>query len=201
MGKSGGRGGVLSQPAWLSGICPSKARVRMLTNTRPCQGRSCANDDLVICFIRAISQDAVLCSHKYSVPHLALWPTSIMGSGQSPSWNFYQPSHSFSGTFSLYSCPQRVTLTHSIARVLDVRGANGVEPRHSIGWACDELRRSDQISVVWQGACGLGECYWFHQVACRPAGNLVTDSRVEDGTCLPNAVISQPCSTPPRALG
>ena len=31
----------------------------------------------------------------------------------------------------------------------DVSGANGVGPRHSIGWACDGVRRSDQIGVVW----------------------------------------------------
>ena len=34
-----------------------------------------------------------------------------MGSWQPPSSDFYEAPHSFSGTFSLYSCPQPETLT------------------------------------------------------------------------------------------
>ena len=113
-GKRGGCAGVATQPAWLSGICPNKARVTMLTTTSPCHGRSCANDVVVICFIRAISQDAVLCYRNNSVSHLALWPTSIMGSDPSDSSPFYNTSRCLSAVFSPFSCPQRDTVTRAL---------------------------------------------------------------------------------------
>lgn len=55
------------------------------------------------------------CCCKHSVPHLAVWPFSIVGNDQPPSLDLYEGPPCLSASFSPHLCPQRVTLTMIVA--------------------------------------------------------------------------------------
>jgi len=58
-----------------------------------------------------LARFGTMCSDKYSVPHLAAWPSSIVGSGQPRFSAFYERLPRAQASFPLYPCPHRETVT------------------------------------------------------------------------------------------
>ena len=64
-----------------------------------------------------LARFGTVCSDKYSVPHLAAWPSSIVGSGQPRFSAFDERLSRVQAPFPLHPCPQYETVTKNLRQV------------------------------------------------------------------------------------
>ena len=88
-----------------------------------------------------LARFGTVCFGEYSVPHLAAWPSFIVGSGHPRFSAFYERLSRAQASFPPYPCPHRETVTNTSSTVSRAGSRNSL-------LICDE-KTSDSL-ITWR---------------------------------------------------